>query len=83
MDWTVSKISMPVFDLEKSRQFYNFLFNNNNEDYSKNIIKSDECIIYGGDIELRLYKLKTEIKSGDKPQSRRTSRTSMPVIKSK
>ena len=72
MDWSVSRISMPVFDLEKSRQFYNFLFNNDNEDYSKNIIKSDECIIYGGDIELRLYKLKAELKSVDKPQSRRT-----------
>ena len=72
MDWSVSRISMPVFDLEKSRQFYNFLFNNDNEDYSKNIIKSDECIIYGGDIELRLYKLKAELKSVDKLQSRRT-----------
>jgi hypothetical protein len=72
MDWSVSRISIPVFDLEKSRQFYNLLFNNDNEDYSKNIIKSDECIIYGGDIQLRLYKLKAELKSVDKLQSRRT-----------
>ena len=72
MDWSVSRISIPVFDLEKSRQFYNFLFNNDNEDYSKNIIKSDECIIYGGDIQLRLYKLKAELKSVNKPQGRRT-----------
>ena len=31
MDWSVSRISIPVFDLEKSRQFYNFLFNNDNK----------------------------------------------------
>ena len=72
MDWTISRISIPVFDLKKSQEFYNFLFNTDSKDYSKNIIKSDQCFIYGGDIELRLYKLKAELKNIYYPQSRRT-----------
>ena len=34
MNWKLSRISIPVFDLEKSKNFYNFLLNDktsNNE----------------------------------------------------
>ena len=71
MNWSVSRVSIPVFDIEKSRQFYNFLFNNK-EDNTKDLIKSDECIIYGDNFELRLYKLKAELNNVHNFQSRRT-----------
>ena len=70
MNWKVSRISIPVFDLEKSKIFYNYLLNNQTKD-NYQLDTNDECFISGGDIELRLYKLKNEV-SKKNGQSRRT-----------
>jgi len=70
MNWKFSRISIPVFDLEKSKIFYNYLLNNQTKD-NYQLDTNDECFISGGDIELRLYKLKNEV-SKKNGQSRRT-----------
>ena len=70
MNWKLSRISIPVFDLEKSKIFYNYLLNNQTKD-NYQLDTNDECFISGGDIELRLYKLKNEV-SKKNGQSRRT-----------
>ena len=72
MKWKISKISIPVFDIEKSKKFYDFLLCNDTNDKKNNRKSLDECFIYGGDIELRLYKLKNEIGNNGAFQSRRT-----------
>ena len=72
MKWKISKISIPVFDIEKSKKFYDFLLCNETNDKKNNRKSLDECFIYGGDIELRLYKLKNEIGNNGTSQSRRT-----------
>jgi hypothetical protein len=72
MKWKISKISIPVFDIEKSKKFYDFLLCNDTNDKKNNRKSLDECFIYGGDIELRLYKLKNEIGNNGTSQSRRT-----------
>ena len=67
MIWDVSKISVPVFDIKKSKEFYNFILNDNK--CKLNIIENeDECFIGNGDCQLRLYKLKHNLSL----QSRRT-----------
>ena len=70
MNWKLSRISIPVFDLEKSKIFYNYLLNNQTKD-NYQLDTNDECFISGGDIELRLYKLKNEVGKKN-AQSRRT-----------
>ena len=60
MNWKLSRISIPVFDLEKSKIFYNYLLNNQTKDNCQ-LDSNDECFISGRDIELRLYKLKNEV----------------------
>ena len=72
MKWKTSKISIPVFDLEKSKKFYDFLLCNETCDKKNNRETLDECFISGGDIELRLYKLKNDVGNNGVLQSRRT-----------
>ena len=71
MNWKLSRISIPVFDLEKSKNFYNFLLNDKTSN-NKNLDTDEECFVFGGDIELRLYKLKNELGKDNILQSRRT-----------
>ena len=72
MKWEVSKISIPVFDLEASINFYNFILGNDIEKKVDDIPSLDEYFISGGDIELRLYKLKNELGKSHIIQSRKT-----------
>ena len=67
MNWDISKISIPVFDLKKSKEFYDFILNdlNGNAHINEN---EDECLIGSGDCKLRLYSLKHDLA----PLSRRT-----------
>ena len=61
MKWGVSKVSIPVFDLEESINFYNFILGNDIETKINDIDFLDEYYVCGGNIELRLYKLKNEL----------------------
>jgi hypothetical protein len=72
MEWEVSKISIPVFDLEESIKFYNFILGNHIETNINDVEFLDEYFICGGNIELRLYKLKNELSNNHISQSRRT-----------
>ena len=71
MNWKLSRISIPVFDLEKSKNFYNLLLNDKTSN-NENLDTDEECFVFGGDIELRLYKLKNELGKDNILQSRRT-----------
>ena len=72
MNWKIHQISIPVFDLKKSKNFYEFLLCNKPYDKENISVTTDECFISEGDIELRLYKLKNEIYNNQIIQSRRT-----------
>jgi hypothetical protein len=72
MKWGVSKVSIPVFDLEGSINFYNFILGNDIETKIDDVDFLDEYYICGGNIELRLYKLKNELSNNQTSQSRRT-----------
>ena len=72
MKWQVSKVSIPVFDLEESINFYNFILGNDIETKINDIDFLDEYYVCGGNIELRLYKLKNELSNNHSSQSRRT-----------
>ena len=73
MNWKLSRISIPVFDLETSKTFYNFILNNQTKNNNHHHLDTDEeCFISGGDIDLRLYKLKNEVSNNYILQSRRT-----------
>ena len=67
MNWDISKISIPVFDLKKSKEFYDFILNDVKGDAHIND-NEDECSVRSGDCELRLYRLKNDLLE----QSRRT-----------
>ena len=72
MSWKINQISIPVFDLDLSKKFYKFLLCNDLDDKQKTQDTSYECFILGGDIELRLFKLKTDSFTDSILQSRRT-----------
>ena len=61
MKWEVSKISIPVFDLEESIKFYNFILGNDIETKINDVGCLDEYFVFGGNIELSLYKLKNQL----------------------
>ena len=73
MNWKLSRISIPVFDLETSKTFYNSILNNQTKNNHHHHLDTDEeCFISGGNIDLRLYKLKNEVSNNYILQSRRT-----------
>jgi hypothetical protein len=72
MKWEVSRISIPVFDLEESIKYYNFILGNDREIKINDVGFLDEYFICGGNIDLRLYKLKNELSNNYISQSRRT-----------
>ena len=70
MNWNIARLSIPVFDLEKSSQFYNFLLND--KVLTNDTIPSKtEYFISEGNIELKLYLLKDNLNAPCKQQSRR------------
>ena len=76
MNWKILNVSIPVKNLEKSKDFYNTLLDNNLEDknfYKKFFEKSDDDIFLGeGGFGLRLYKPKNDLELNGAVQSRRT-----------
>ena len=72
MNWKLSRISIPVFDLETSKTFYNSILNNQTKNNHHHLDTDEECFISGGNIDLRLYKLKNEVSNNYILQSRRT-----------
>ena len=76
MNWKILNVSIPVKNLEKSKDFYNALLDNNLEDknfYKKFFEKSDDDIFLGeGGFGLRLYKPKNDLELNGTVQSRRT-----------
>src|SRR6056300_867651 len=72
MNWKINQISIPVFDLDVSQKFYQFLLCNEVDENQITQNTSDECFIFGGDIELRLFKLKKDTFLDSNLQSRRT-----------
>ena len=72
MKWEVSKISIPVFDLEESIKFYNFILGNDIETKINDVDSLEEYFVIGGNIELCLYKLKNQLSNNRILQSRRT-----------
>ena len=72
MNWKLTRISIPVFDLETSKTFYNSILNNQTKNNHHHLDTDEECFISGGDIDLRLYKLKNEVSNNYILQSRRT-----------
>ena len=69
--WNIYCISIPVYNLEESKNFYNHILNFSpcTKQVSK---KKDEFFVQGGNIKLRLYKLKMDLNKHNIPQSRRT-----------
>ena len=71
MNWNIARLSIPVFDLEKSSQFYNFLLND--KEFNNNTRAGEtEYFLSGGNIELKLYQLTNNLKVPLEHQSRRT-----------
>jgi predicted lactoylglutathione lyase len=53
MNWKLSRISIPVFDLETSKTFYNSILNNQTKNnYHHHLDTDEECFISGGNIDL-------------------------------
>ena len=72
MNWNVSRVSIPVFDIKKTVEFYNYILNEEDGISYKKNINEHECFISGGNIELKLFKLKNQLKNDFQVQSRRT-----------
>ena len=76
MNWKILNVSIPVKNLEKSKEFHNTLLDHNLEDknfYKKFFEKSDDDIFLGeGGFGLRLYKPKNDLELNGTVQSRRT-----------
>ena len=72
MNWDIARLSIPVFDLEKSSQFYSFLLNDEKLDIINTKRSETEYFLGGGNIELKLYQLTNDLKVPLEHQSRRT-----------
>ena len=48
MNWKLSRISIPVFDLETSKTFYNSILNNQTKNNHHHLDTDEECFISGG-----------------------------------
>ena len=49
MNWTILNVSIPVYDLQKSKQFYDMLigYNENQEILYQTLYKNEENIFFG------------------------------------
>ena len=72
MNWKVSRVSIPVFDLKKTVEFFNYILNENDGISPQKKGNEHESFILGGNIELKLFKLQNELKNDFQFQSKRT-----------
>ena len=59
MNWTILNVSIPVYDLQKSKQFYDMLigYNENQEILYQTLYKNEESVFFGDKgFGLRLFK---------------------------
>ena len=49
MNWTILNVSIPVYDLQKSKQFYDMLigYNENQKLLYQSLYKNEESIFFG------------------------------------
>ena len=62
MNWNVSRVSIPVFDLKKTVEFFNYILNKDDGISPQKKGNEHEHFILGGNIELKLFKLKNQLK---------------------
>ena len=72
MNWNVSRVSIPVFDLKKTVEFFNYILNEDDRISPQKKGNEHEHFILGGNIELKLFKLQNELKNDFQFQSKRT-----------
>ena len=64
MKWTILNISIPVYDLKKSKAFYDMLLgkNEDSDEFYQSIFINDENVLLGKKgFGLRLYKPKPDL----------------------
>lgn len=75
MNWTILNVSIPVYDLQKSKQFYDMLigYNENQNRLYQNLFKNEESIFFGDKgFGLRLFKPIPDLLISNHIQSRRS-----------
>ena len=75
MKWKILNVSIPVYDLNKSKEFYEILFgkNQNDKDLYRPFFDNEESVFLGrGGFGLRLYKPKPDLNITKFLQSRRS-----------
>ena len=75
MNWSILSVSIPVHDLEKSKNFYQLLipYNKKQEVYYQSIFKKEESVFFGNKgLGLRLFKPKPDLELKKMMQSRRS-----------
>ena len=75
MNWTILNVSIPVHDLEKSKEFYQMLLpiKEDLEELYQPLFKNEECVFLGKKgFGLRLFKPKPDLQVSNNIQSRRS-----------
>ena len=75
MNWTILNVSIPVYDLQKSKQFYDMLigYNDDQETLYQNLFKNEESVFFGDKgFGLRLFKPIPDLLISNHIQSRRS-----------
>ena len=75
MNWTILNVSIPVYDLEKSKEFYEMLLGvrKNQEELYQPLFQNEESVFLGDKgFGLRLFKPKPDLQVINKIQSRRS-----------
>ena len=75
MNWTILNVSIPVHDLDKSKEFYEMLLGitEDQEDLYQPLFQNEESVFLGDKgFGLRLFKPKPDLLVSDNIQSRRS-----------
>ena len=75
MKWKILNVSIPVYDLNKSKEFYEILLgkNQNDKELYRPLVDNEESVFLGrGGFGLRLYKPKPDLNITKFLQSRRS-----------
>ena len=75
MNWSILSVSIPVHDLEKSKNFYQLLipYNEKQEIFFQSLFKKEESVFFGNKgLGLRLFKPKPDLELKKMMQSRRS-----------
>ena len=75
MNWSILSVSIPVHDLEKSKNFHQLLipYNEKQEIFYQSLFKKDESVFFGNrGLGLRLFKPKPDLELKKMMQSRRS-----------